>query len=36
MDKSEALQVIKQLHSTFRGTLQEHEVIKEALKVLEE
>lgn len=36
MTKTEALQLVKQAVSVYRGTLQEHQVLQEAIKTLEE
>ena len=35
MNKEQALQIIKQVCSIYRGTLQEHEDIQEAIKMIE-
>lgn len=35
MERKQALNLIKQMHSSFRGTLQDHQVIQEAIKTLE-
>jgi len=36
MEKSQAITIIKQLHSQYKGTLQEHQVIQEAIKTIEQ
>lgn len=35
MTKQEALSLIKQVASVYRGTLQEHQMLQEAIKTLE-
>jgi len=35
MTKQEAIQLLKQVCAVFRGTLQDHQQLQEALKVIE-
>jgi hypothetical protein len=35
MSKQEAIQIIKQVCSVYKGTLQEHQAIQQAISVLE-
>ncbi len=34
MDKKQAIQIIENVYSKFVGTIQEHQVVQEAIKVL--
>jgi hypothetical protein len=35
MDKNQAIDIVKQLANVFRGTLQEHQVIRQAIVFIE-
>ena len=34
MDKNQAMDVIRQMYSKFIGTIQEHQMVQEAIKII--